>query len=413
MAALAPEIQREFLRNELENEQRVAAKAAILHNEKNARELNTIENAALIARVNKLMAGRDAWLKQMREAEIRRLARALTLAEEAALEAEVRGLLNTHPNSIANFKYESDDTPGVDPKNANKTGLEGMLSNFSSQLGLGDNPIFNFLGKLFSFIMSLIKGVQETFNPKKAPADLVDDLVKEESFDDADAELTKQENGLISKLRSVTDKDGKERAEIKAVVNAYEAKLTDLKELKITTEDHQEKNVPFAETTPDYKKNILRSRIKIFNEISSKIAPFLVAHEEVVAVDCQEKSKQQQAAQLTAGRNAANDGAHPLELRSLQARLAAVNAEMTVLAEKRRTAEGQETDFAATMRRVNGVGQIGDAFAHTGIFLHAETVRQIALDKKVKEDARKAEAAAVEATQRNHEVQMARAAAGH
>ncbi|HQZ88200.1 MAG TPA: hypothetical protein PLL67_05550, partial [Gammaproteobacteria bacterium] len=140
MAVLTPELQKELVKVELEKKMRGEMKDALKAVDE-VRELNEKENAALIADINKIMAGRDAWLKQMREAQMREKRRALTLTEEEALNDQANQLLTDARNFIANFKYESDETPDVDPKNANKTGLEGMLSNFGSDLGLGDNPI--------------------------------------------------------------------------------------------------------------------------------------------------------------------------------------------------------------------------------------------------------------------------------
>ncbi len=411
MAIPTPELQTELLKVELDKKMRGEMKD-VLKIAGEDRELNEKENAALIADINKLMAGRDAWLKQMQEAKRRAEGRALTREDQEALEAEVRAaLLNPlRRRSVANFKYESDDKPS-DPKNANKTGLEGMLSNFGSQLGLGGNPIFDFLGKLFAFIMHFIKGVKETFNPEKVPADSVADLVKEESYDDADAELTKQEHALINKLRSVTDKDGKERDEIKATLDVYDAGLTALKELKIRTEDGRDEYIPFVKTTEAHKKNILESRLKMFNDISSKTASLLADHEELATLDHQAKSKERQVVELTTERNAADDGKHALELQALQLRLAAVEAEAKALKEKSAAVQAREAKFARDMGVADIPKRVTYGFQLNRELLEAEGARQVALDKKAKADAVAAERAQAEEIAHRRAMETARA--GH
>ena len=141
MAALSPELQKELLRTELEQEMSIASKVAIQAQEGAERELNAQENAALVASINKLLLGREAWLKQMREAKMLKNGRALTLEEESRLNDRVRELLRSHPNFIADFKYQSNETANTDPSHATgfEAGFKGMFSKLSG--ALGDAPL--------------------------------------------------------------------------------------------------------------------------------------------------------------------------------------------------------------------------------------------------------------------------------
>jgi hypothetical protein len=173
MAVLSPELQKELLRTELEKDRRAASKVAIQDKEGKERELNTQENAALLDSVNKLILGREAWLKQMRETEILKNGRALTLEEENRLNDRVRELIRSHPNFMSNFKYQSNEGPAAEPRPATgfEAGLKGMLSKLSGSLS--DGP-FGFIGKLLEkilgFIFPMISAFQEmgeTSNQKK------------------------------------------------------------------------------------------------------------------------------------------------------------------------------------------------------------------------------------------------------
>lgn len=408
--AVTPELQREIIKAKLEKEVREATKAALKANNEE-RELSAIENAALIADINKIMAGRDAWLKQMREAQMQAKRRALTLGEETALNVEADRLLEHARDFIANYKYQSDDTPDIDPKNANETGLKGMLSNFSSELGLGDNPIFNFLGKLFAFIMNLIKGVQETFNPKKTPADSVADLIKEGSFDDADLELTKQENELIAKLRPLAELKGNQ--EIKAALEAYEAQLTELKRgvPVLNDRDQVESVLPLAQATETYRGQVLSLRAKIFNEVSSTLTPGLTAHAAVVSETERKALKEKQIAELrrVQGAIGGDEGKNARE--ALQARMDALNVDVVDLEAKRVAAVAKEEKFKQDVAVAPGAAknQIDAAFRRNGPLFEAERVRQKTFAAKAKDDARKAEAEAEVKAQREHELEMAKA----
>jgi len=405
MAVLTPELQKELVKVELEKKMRGEMKDALKAVDE-VRELNEKENAALIADINKIMAGRDAWLKQMREAQMREKRRALTLAEEKALNDQANQLLTDARNFIANFKYESDETPDVDPKNANKTGLEGMLSNFGSDLGLGDNPIFNFLGKLFAFIMHFIKGVKETFNPEKAPADVVEDLVKEGSFDEAELELTKQENELINKLKPFAEHKGNE--EIKEALEAYETQLAGLKKgvPVLNDKDEQESVLALKQTTGAYREQVLSLRTTIFNRISSTLTPGLIAHAAVVSETERKAAKEKQVSELQRVHNAIGDeGKHARE--ALQARMNALRVDVADLEAKRLAAVAKEARFRKGVQLSQGKAaeQIRGAFELNKPLFDAEIARQKTF-AKAKADAAAAEIAhrrAVELTQTNRQ----------
>lgn len=337
MAALSPELQKELLRTELEQEMRIASKVAIQAQEGAERELNAQENAALFASINKLLLGREAWLKQMREAEILKNGRALTLEEESRLNDRVRELLRSHPNFIADFKYQSNETANTDPSHATgfEAGFKGMFSKLSG--ALSDGP-FGFIGQLLEKILGFIfpmisafKGMGENLNPKKTPAD----LIKEGLFDEADVALETQEQALIEQLKTLKAKDGAEIVEIKNLLDAYEAQLLKLHEIDL-------KNgitVSFSETSDEYKRHTLSLRMNMFNEISAKAAPILNAHAETVTAKQQHQLKKQQHTQL----NEAVAVAPPSpESEILRARMEAIATDMRNLKEKRKSAQRQE-----------------------------------------------------------------------
>lgn len=347
MAAISPELQKELLRSELETEQRAASKAAIQAKEGKERELNNQENAALIAYVNKLLLGRDAWLKQMREIQERAKRRALTVVEENALNDQVGRLLRAHPNFFAEFKYESNKEPDVDPSNA--TGFDAKLKGMFSKMSnaFGDGP-FGFIGKLFEKILSFIfpmiavfKEMGEVLNPKPTVAD----LIKEGSFDLADAELENQERALIDKLKPLRDKNGEEIVEIKRLLDAYEAQLLKLQEVDLENGI----KVSFSETSDQYKRHTLSLRARLFNDISAKAAPILQAHAEAIDTEQQRQLKEQQHTRL---RETMAGVQHSPEADILKARMEAVAADMKNLAEKRTSVQGQET--AAIAEAVRG-----------------------------------------------------------
>lgn len=338
MAALSPELQKELLRTELEQEMRAASKVAIQAQEGAERELNAQENAALVASINKLLLGREAWLKQMREAKMLKNGRALTLEEESRLNDRVRELLRSHPNFIADFKYQSNETANTDPSHATgfEAGFKGMFSKLSG--ALGDGP-FGFIGQLLEKILGFIfpmisafKEMGENLNPKKTPAD----LVKEGLFDEADVALETEEQALIDKLKTLKAKDGAEIVEIKNLLDAYEAQLLKLHEIDL-------KNgitVSFSETSDEYKRHTLSLRMNMFNEISAKAVPILNAHAETVTAKQQHQLKKQQHTQL----NEAVAVAPPSpESEILRARMEAIATDMRNLKEKRKSAQRQES----------------------------------------------------------------------
>ena len=161
MAAQLEETQRRLIQTELLETIRDEKLALINHGVAVAaarrQALNEKEWAEVTATVNKLLLGRDAWLKQMREASMRRQRIAeLTIAEEGVLNQQVDVLLRdpAQRNSVANVKYESDNVPDAAPKNATgfEAGLEGILSKITA--GLGDGP-FAFIGNLFSILRQM------------------------------------------------------------------------------------------------------------------------------------------------------------------------------------------------------------------------------------------------------------------
>ena len=338
MAALSPELQKELLRTELEQEMRIASKVAIQAQEGAERELNAQENAALVASINKLLLGREAWLKQMREAEMLKNGRALTLEEESRLNDRVRELLRSHPNFIAEFKYQSNETANTDPSHATgfEAGFKGMFSKLSG--ALGDGP-FGFIGQLLEKILGFIfpmisafKEMGENLNPKKTPAD----LIKEGLFDEADVALETEEQALIDKLKTLKAKDGAEIVEIKNLLDAYEAQLRKLHEIDL-------KNgitVSFSETSDEYKRHTLSLRMNMFNEISAKAVPILNAHAETVTAKQQHHLKKQEHTRLN--ETVALAPPSP-ESEILRARMEAIATDMRNLKEKRKSAQRQES----------------------------------------------------------------------
>jgi hypothetical protein len=341
MAALFPELQKELLRTELEQKMRAASKVQIEAREGTKRELNLQENAALSASINQLLLGREAWLKQMREAEILKNDRALTLEEENRLNERVRVLLDSHPNFMANFKYQSNEKVATDPSQSTgfDAGLKGILSKISGSLG--DGP-FGFIGQLLEKILGLIfpmilafKEMGETLNPKN-PEKTPTDLVKEGSFDEADVVLEAQEQALIDKLKTLKDKNGAEIVEIKRLSDDYENKLLELHEVDLENGI----KVTFSETSDEYKRHTLSLRMSMFNEISAKAMPILNAHAETVTAEQQHQLKQQQHTRLN--ETVALAPPSP-ESEVLKARMEAMATDMKNLAEKRTAAQRQES----------------------------------------------------------------------
>lgn len=338
MAALFPELQKELLRTELEQEMRAASRVVIQAQEGTERELNAQENAALVASINKLLLGREAWLKQMREAEILKNGQALTLEEENRLNDHVRELLRSHPNFIADFKYQSNEAVDTDPSHAPgfEAGLKGMFSKLSG--ALGDGP-FGFIGQLLEKILGFIfpiisafKDMGENLNLKKTPAD----LIKEGSFDEADVALETQEQTLIDQLKTLKDKDGSEIVEIKRLLDDYEAQLLKLHEVDLKNG----RTVSFSETSDEYKRHTLSLRMSMFNNISAKAAPILNAHTETVTAKQQHQLKKQQYTRL----NEAVAVAPPSpESEVLKARMEAMAVDMRNLKEKYKSAQRQES----------------------------------------------------------------------
>lgn len=350
--------------------------------------LNEKEWAEVTATVNKLLLGRDAWLKQMREASMRRQRIAeLTIEEERRLNEQVDVLLRdpAQRNSVANVKYESDNVPDAAPKNA--TGFDGVLQGMLSKLtgALGDGP-FAFIGKLltqiFSFIFPMISAFKEM--GKKTTAD----LIKEGSLEEADAELTMQENELINKISTTIPKIP-ETKDVYDALAAYQEELKKLKEVKFVDNKGAVETVSFAETTKSYQTNILASRLKIFNELSSKTAAPLAVHEELVTAQAEKTAWERQRDGLAARRgDRVTCPKGSVESKLLKVRINAIQTEMAALEAKRVAAVEQEARFLADMAAETK--HIQDLFAQNAALSVAEAKRQKDLDAKTKADAGKA-----------------------
>lgn len=383
MAAQLEETQRRLIQTELLETIRDEKLALINHGVAVAaarrQALNEKEWAEVTATVNKLLLGRDAWLKQMREASMRRQRIAeLTIAEEGVLNQQVDVLLRdpAQRNSVANVKYESDNVPDAAPKNATgfEAGLEGILSKITA--GLGDGPfafIGNLLQQIFSFIFPMISAFKE-MGKKTVP-----DLIKEGSFNEADAELAMKENELINKLRPLaTD----EHEGIQKALKAYEDALESLKTIPIamTVNDEQENKevtefVAFEQASESHQRNILMSRMKILNELSSSVAPGLAAHEELVAAERREKLQKQQADQLGVVKQALElDDKRAIELAVLNTRIEALAVSMADLKQKREDAKAREDGFVRNMAGVEGY--IDALFKQNNTLFAAERARQ-------------------------------------
>lgn len=415
MAVVAPELQREQLRAELHTQELKFWKDKIAADEKQTRELNNLEQAALTVRINSLLAGRDLWLQQMREAKMQQERRALNAVEEELLNRQVRALLiaekadreneealkkfRAKQQFIANFKYVSDEIPAPAPAPA--TGFEGMLNGMLSKLTgtLGDGP-FAFIGKLltqiFSFIFPLISAFKEM--GKKTTAE----LIKEGSFDEADAELTMQEEEFMSKLSDI-----KEMGE---VLDAYKAELEKLK-----TVDVDGQKVHFADTTEAYKRKILAMRSELLKKASSLAAPGFATHAERVVAEQRRdlKEKQLQAKQTErAPLDSKNGGEEVAKILNLDARIQAINAEFEDLKRVAEKAKAQEDLFVG--RKAAFKAEVENSLLVAEPILDAEKTKQRAIkkgadDQKTAKDLEAKTKAEREEKQHNEQLRLAQA----
>jgi hypothetical protein len=324
MAALPESVQiamlqdqrRAAARKDIETAWRTAAKAALVP----PRELNAAEQAALLDRINKLFFGREEWLKQRREAQMRINNRAVTLAEETALLAEVDGLLSTNPDFVSNFKYEADvlaqsneqDKSGMDPA------MKGIFSKITGFLG--DGP-FAFIGmlleKLFGMIFPMInafKEMAEKLNPKPTPAS----LLSEGRLEDANVLLMKQEADLLAKMDGVLSDLAVAQP---MVTRNLRTRLANYRTLL----SHFEKKdlLEHANVSEQYKRDNLEARNRAFNVFSTKANEILKIHAEEMALQQQIDNIIVLQRKLTAIPAAVTP-----EGIALAARLAGINAEL-------------------------------------------------------------------------------------
>ena len=274
------------------------------------RILDDTRTAAIKEHIKKIMLGKDVWLKQMQDAHTRAGTlspdRIIQLHQEAKRLAEVEAV-RERP-FLANLKHESDNLPVVALAPKKTPGLEGIFSNLN--LGDGAGPFAPFLkffqqimGFLFGFI-SQAKKMNEDSTPEKTPMESVKSLVEEGSLAEANAKLTTQENELIDKLTSVEERQDLAPGVfiVSDFIARYKAELVRHKNIQLPMGNGIASAVqkPFTETTPIYQENILRSRMKMLNEITSKVSPILAANEEVLRLRAELSWKEEKVRKLKA-----------------------------------------------------------------------------------------------------------------
>lgn len=349
---------------------------------------------------------RAMWLDHMRKLKEQQTKQAITLAEEMAHIALVDAKLLADPTWLNNYKYESDEIPKAAAASSHATGWGGALNEMLSKMtgAFGDGP-FAFIGKLlaqiFSFIFPMISVLKDM--GKKT----TEDLIKEGSLDEVDTELTFKENELIDKLSVLEEIKKQSAVEVKGLADAiaaleeYKKELLELKAIAVKDGGH----VSFAEGTEAYKRSILTSRLKIFNEISSAVAPMLAVHEELVSAEqqygLQHKRGDELQATLTAGAK------EKAEENMLQVRIAAIRAEENALAAKIEAAKADEERFLKGM--TGAKAHIEALFDKTKPLFVAEAEKQKERLEKMNQDAKAAKEYAEAETEHRREVEKERA----
>ncbi len=385
---------------------RVGVEATAGLNDKQKRE--RFQQGVDALNLNYVMSLRTMWLEHMRKLKEQQTKQAITLAEEMAHIAFVDAKLRVDPAWLNNYKYESDEIPKVKSTSSNTTGWGGAFNEMLSKMtgAFGDGP-FAFIGKLLAQIFSFIFPMISTL--KDMGKKTTEDLIKEGSLDEADTELTIKENELISKLgvfeetqKKIDAGDAPEVKGLKDAIGALEVYKQQLLELKAIDVEGGG-SVLFSEGTEAYKRSILTSRLKIFNEVSAAVVPGLAAHEELVSVTQQHALQHARYNQL----NGVVIGKVKAEAEILQARMAAIKAEEDALAEKMKVVEAQEKNFLANM--AGAKAHVEALFNKTQPLFQAEAQRQKERLEKIKQDAKKAAEYAEAETQHRRAVEQEKA----
>ncbi|HEV2524387.1 MAG TPA: hypothetical protein VGU44_04565 [Gammaproteobacteria bacterium] len=343
-----------------------------------AGQSDQVKKAQFDSLMNNIIRLRAMWLTEMRKQKEQQTQKHITAEEEAINAAIIDARLQADPNHLRSFSCPSDDIP--EPAPAHATGFEGMLNGMLSKVtgAFGDGP-FAFMGKLlaqiFGFIIPMISAFKEM--GKKTPEELLREGT-DEALNEADAALTEREGKLINQLSAM-----KAEPKAAAALKVYEQKLQELKTLVVDGQP-----VLFSEASAAYKSKILASRLGVFNEISSTIAPVLAEHEKVVAAKQRLDLKSQQ---LVLDRKLRDRAGDKESSEMLQGRIAIIQTEMQALEQKYNAARDQERAFADGMG--DPAQEISDYFAQSAPLVAAESNRlgKARFEEKQQADEQRAE----------------------